>query len=62
MSGRKRKQERLHAACALAFALMLGLGAYLMFRGFGLALELAAVWLLLSTGLRALPPHYNEIA
>ena len=25
MSGRKRKQERLHAACALAFALMLGL-------------------------------------
>ncbi len=41
---------------------LLGLGAYLMFRGFGLALELAAVWLLLSTGLRALPPHYNEIA
>ena len=25
MSGRKRKQERLHAACALVFALMLGL-------------------------------------
>lgn len=41
---------------------LLGLGAYLMFRGFGVALELAAVWLLLSTGLRALPPHYNEIA
>ena len=40
---------------------LLGLGTYLMFRGFGLALELAAVWLLLSTGLRALPPHYNEV-
>ena len=38
-----------------------GLGAYLMFRGVGLALELAAVWLLLSTGLRALPPHCNEV-
>ena len=40
---------------------LLVLGVYLMFRGFGLALELAAVWLLLSTGLRALPPHYHEI-
>ena len=40
---------------------LLGLGTYLMFRVFGLALELAAVWLLLSTGLRALPPHYNEV-
>ena len=40
---------------------LLGLGTYLMFRGFSLALELAAVWLLLSTGLRALPPHYNEV-
>ena len=41
---------------------LLVLGAYLMFRGFGLALELAAVWLLLSTGLRVLPPQHNEIA
>ena len=41
---------------------LLVLGVYLMFRGFGLALELAAVWLLLSTGLRALPPHYHKIA
>lgn len=40
---------------------LLGLGAYLMFRGLGLALELAAVWLLLSTGLRSLPPHCHEI-
>lgn len=41
---------------------LLGLGAYLMFRGFGLALELAAVWLLLSTGLRTLPLNCHEIA
>ena len=41
---------------------LLGLGAYLMFRGLGLALELAAVWLLLSTGLRALPHNCHEIA
>ena len=42
--------------------ILLGLGAYLMFRGFGLALELAAVWLLLSTGLRTLPLNCHEIA
>lgn len=41
--------------------MLLGLGAYLMFRGYGMALELAAVWLLLSTGLRALPPNCHEI-
>lgn len=42
--------------------ILLGLGTYLMFRGFGLALELAAVWLLLSTGLRTLPLNCHEIA
>lgn len=41
--------------------LLLGLGAFLMFRGYGLGLELAAVWLLFSTGLRVLPPNCHEI-
>lgn len=41
--------------------LLLGLGAYIMFLGYGLALELAAVWLLLSTGLRVLPPNCHEL-
>ena len=55
--------ERAAARVTDLTALVVGttlliLGAYLMFRGFGLALELAAVWLLLSTGLRALPPLY----
>lgn len=49
------------ASLAVGVAL-LGLGAYLMFQGMGLALELAAVWLLLNTGLRSLPPHCHEIA
>lgn len=42
--------------------LLLGLGAFLMFRGYGLGLELAAVWLLFSTGLRVLPHNCHEIA
>lgn len=42
-------------------AALLGLGAYLMFRGYGLGLEIAAVWLLLSSGLRALPANCHMI-
>lgn len=41
--------------------LLLGLGAFLMFWGYGLGLELAAVWLLFSAGLRVLPPNCHEI-
>ena len=58
----ERAAARVTDVVSLAVGtVLLGLGAYLMFRGFGLALELAAVWLLLSTGLRALPPHYHEV-
>ena len=59
--------ERTAARVANGFSLavgavLLGVGTYLMLSGCGLALELAAVWLLLSTGLRALPPNCHEIA
>lgn len=59
----ERAAARVADVVSLAVGtVLLGLGAYLMFRGFGLALELAAVWLLLSTGLRTLPLNCHEIA
>ena len=55
--------ERIADIASLTVGMvLLGLGAFLMLRGYGLGLELAAVWLLFSTGLRALPPNCHEIA
>lgn len=42
-------------------AALLALGAYLMFNGFGLAMELAAVWLLAYTGLERMVCRQREI-
>ena len=58
----ENQAERVSDIVSLAVGtILLGLGAYLMFCGLGLALELAAVWLLLSTGRRTLPARYHDI-
>lgn len=59
--GESRAAHIVDVSSLAVGGILLVLGAYLMFRGYGMALELAAVWLLLSAGPRVLPPSYHEI-
>lgn len=53
---------RLLNALGLATGtVLLALGAWLMLKGFGIAVEMAAVWLLMYTGEKLRNPMYREI-